>query len=83
MGRCYRGLGQIPKARVSLQLALTLLGENKHQIGPMEVVASSVRLQNEISQLEMEQRTQLEVSPSKGTVTKRAEEGILSTCSIL
>jgi hypothetical protein len=46
-----------------------LLGENQHQIGPLEMVASSVRLQNEISQLEMEQRTQLEVSPSKGTTT--------------
>lgn len=79
MGRCYRELGQIPKARVSLQLALTLLGENEHQIGPLEMVTSSVRLQNEISQLEMEQQTQLEVSPSKGTVTKRVEEGILST----
>jgi len=64
---------------VSLQLALTLLGEDKHQIGAMEIVASSVRLQNEISQLEMEQQTQLEVSPSKGRVTKRVEEGTLST----
>jgi hypothetical protein len=66
---------------VSLQLALTLLGENEHHIGPLEMVASSVRLQNEISQLEMEQRTQLEVSPSKGTVTKRVEEGSLSPLS--
>jgi hypothetical protein len=81
MGRCYRGLEQIPKARVSLQLALTLLGENEQQIGQLEMVASSVRLQNEISQLEMEQPTQLEVSPSKGTMTNhmRVGEGILST----
>jgi hypothetical protein len=68
MGRCYRELGQIPKARVSLQLALTLLEESKDQIGPLEAVASSVRLQNEVSQLEMEQTSrQLEATPSKGT----------------
>jgi hypothetical protein len=69
MGRCYRGLGQIPKARVSLQLALTLLGEYKDHIGPMEMIASSIRLQNEISQLEMEQTNlQVETPSSKGTV---------------
>jgi hypothetical protein len=53
---------------VSLQLSLTLLGENKDEIGPLEMVASSVRLQNETLQLEMEQRTQLDAPPSKGTV---------------
>jgi hypothetical protein len=69
MGRCYRGLGQIPKARVSLKLALTMLEESKEQIGPLEAVASSVRLQNEMSQLEMEQATpQPDETPSKGKV---------------
>ena len=55
MGRCYRGLGHVPKARVSLQLASTLLMENKEQIGTMEYIASTARLNNELSQLEMEQ----------------------------
>jgi hypothetical protein len=41
----------------------------------MEMVASSVRLQNEISQLEMEQRTQLEVSPSKGHTVPTVSHG--------
>jgi hypothetical protein len=76
MGRCYRGLGQIPKARVSLQLALTLLGENKDLLGPLEAVASAVRLQNEISQLEMEQAPlQLGESASKGTVAYHLPKG--------
>lgn len=76
MGRCYRGLGQIPKARVSLQLALTLLEENKDQLGPLETIASSVRLQNEVSQLEMEQAPlQLEEPPSKGPTVPSVRHG--------
>jgi hypothetical protein len=67
MGRCYRELGQIPKARVSLELALTLLEESKDHIGPLEAVASSVRLQNEVSQLDMWKTPQPQTTPSKGT----------------
>lgn len=67
---------------MSLQLALTLLGENKNQIGPLEMVSSSVRLQNEISQLEMEQEIHLEAPPSKGTMANHlgvGDAGIVST----
>jgi hypothetical protein len=57
---------------VSLQLAQTLLGENKDQLGPLETIASSVRLQNEISQLEMEQAPpQLVEPPTKGAGKKK------------
>lgn len=67
MGRSYRELGQVPKARVSLQLALTLLEESKDKIGALEAISSSVRLQNEASQLGMEQLPrQLEATPIKG-----------------
>ena len=55
MGRCYRGMGNVSKARVSLQLASTLLTDNKDNIGTMELIASTARLNNEISQLEMEE----------------------------
>ncbi|KAJ9592588.1 hypothetical protein L9F63_015726, partial [Diploptera punctata] len=55
MGRCYRGLGQVPKARVCLQLASTLLSDNMQQIGAMELIAHTARLNNELSQLDMEQ----------------------------
>ncbi|XP_069700412.1 SET and MYND domain-containing protein 4-like [Periplaneta americana] len=76
MGRCYRGLGLIPKARVSMQLAHTLLGENKEHVGPMELIATTVRLQNEISQLDIEQPLpQLEASSSQALSVPQLSQG--------
>ncbi|XP_021934580.1 SET and MYND domain-containing protein 4 isoform X2 [Zootermopsis nevadensis] len=76
MGRSYRELGQVPKARVSLQLALTLLEESKDKIGPLEAISSSVRLQNEASQLGMEQLPrQLEATPIKGPTVPTVSRG--------
>ncbi|PSN41945.1 hypothetical protein C0J52_06418 [Blattella germanica] len=76
MGRCYRGMGHIPKARVSLQLAITLLSENKDQIGPMEMIATSTRMHNELSQLDMETSIpKIEAPPSTAPILPSLSQG--------
>nr|CAD7587210.1 unnamed protein product [Timema genevievae] len=50
MGRCYRGLNQVAKARVSLQLSTRLVREHFAQLGN-EAVISLMRLQEELADL--------------------------------
>nr|CAD7393228.1 unnamed protein product [Timema cristinae] len=50
MGRCYRGLNQVAKARVSLQLSARLVREHLAQLGN-EAVISLMRLQEELADL--------------------------------
>nr|CAD7201939.1 unnamed protein product [Timema douglasi] len=50
MGRCYRGLNQVAKARVSLQLSARLVREHLAQLGN-EALISLMRLQEELDDL--------------------------------